>query len=211
MSKSNAQREHYCNRTRERDGKCLVTGQRFATWSPLRAAHIFPRAHVDEWVSKQFHHLVTDTAPASDVGGSSKIDSVQNVIMLRSDLRDMWDNYEFGVNPDDNHRITGFINGLDDVHGLTLRLDHIVNPTIRPLDELFRDHFLQGVLKHVKGAGEPTWDYEDAFSDGGFDLSRQEIWGSVEGKERLELEFFDRLFEHQIAEDLGQGSADDTG
>lgn len=97
------------------------------------------------------------------------------------------------------------------MHGLTLRLDHIVNPTIRPLDELFRDHFLQGVLKHVKGAGEPTWDYEDAFSDGGFDLSRQEIWGSVEGKERLELEFFDRLFEHQIAEDLGQGSADDTG
>lgn len=72
-----ARREHYCNRTRERDGKCLVTGQRFATWSPLRAAHIFPRAHVDEWVRKQSHHLVTDTAPASDVGGSSKIDSAK--------------------------------------------------------------------------------------------------------------------------------------
>lgn len=91
------------------------------------------------------------------------------------------------------------------MHGSTLHLDHIVNPTVRPLDELFRDHFLQGVLRHMKGAGEPTWDYEDAFSDGGFDLSRHEIWGSVEGKERLELEIFDRLFEHQVAEDLGQG------
>ncbi|KAF5378523.1 hypothetical protein D9615_007056 [Tricholomella constricta] len=155
-------------------------------------------------MKKQFHHLITDTAPASDVGGYSKIDSVQNAFLLRSDLHDMWDNYEFGVNPDDNYRITGFVNGLDHVHGLTLHLDHIVDPTIRPLDELFRDHFLQGVLKHMKGV-EPTWDYEGVFSDGGFDLSRQEIWGSVEGKERLELEIFDRLFEHQVAEDLGQG------
>jgi hypothetical protein len=77
------------------------------------------------------------------------------------------------------------------VHGLVLHLNHIADPAIRPLDELFRDHFLQGVLKHVKGAG-----------DDGFDLSRQEVWGSAEGKERLELEIFDRLFEHQISQDL---------
>ena len=91
------------------------------------------------------------------------------------------------------------------MHGLVLQLDHIVDPTIRPLDELLRDHFLQGVFKHVKGAGEPTWDNEDAFGDA-FDLSRQEIWGSAEGKERLELEFLDRLFEHQVARDLSRGS-----
>ena len=80
-----------------------------------------------------------------------------------------------------------------------LQIDHIADPTIRPLDELFRDHFLQGVLKHMKGAGEPTWDNEDAFG-GGFDLSRQEIWGGAEGKRRLELELTDRLFENQIAQ-----------
>lgn len=28
-----------------------------------------------------------------------KIDSVQKVITLRSDLHDAWDNYEFGVDP----------------------------------------------------------------------------------------------------------------
>jgi len=77
-----------------------------------------------------------------------------------------------------------------------------MDPTIRPLDELLRDHFLQGILKHMKGAGEPTWDYEDTFGDGAFDLSRRQIWGSDEGKECLELELANRLFEHQVAQDL---------
>ena len=33
------------------------------------------------------------------MGGSIKIDSVQNVITLRSDLHDAWDNYEYGIDP----------------------------------------------------------------------------------------------------------------
>jgi hypothetical protein len=33
------------------------------------------------------------------MGGPTKIDSVQNVITIRSDLHDAWDNYEFGVDP----------------------------------------------------------------------------------------------------------------
>ena len=95
----------------------MVTEETFATWTALKAAHIFPRTHVNEvslnyrmvpdlcslplqWLRKQYHHLITDTALASAVGGHSKIDSVQNVFMLRSDLCDMWDNYEFSVNPD---------------------------------------------------------------------------------------------------------------
>jgi hypothetical protein len=90
---------------------------------------------------------------------------------------------------------------LDDVHGLTLQLDHIIDPTIRPLDELFRDHFLQGVLKHIKGAGEPTWDYENHLGGGSVDLTNDKVWGNEEGKERLELEFADRLFEHRIAQE----------
>ena len=51
----------------------------------------------------------------------------------------------------------------------------------------------------MKGAGEPTWDYDDALGDGVFGLSRGEIWGSAEGKERLELEISDRLFGHRVA------------
>ena len=46
-----------------------------------------------------FTSMITDTADASTMGGPIKIDSVQNVIMLRSDLHDAWDNYEFGVDP----------------------------------------------------------------------------------------------------------------
>jgi len=123
------------------------------------------------------------------------------VILIRTDLRDAWDNYEFAVDSDDNYNITAFINGLRDVHSLTIQLDHIIDKRLRPLDELFRDHFLQGVLKHVKGVGEPTWDYEDNLGDT-FDLSRSEIWGNAEGKERLELELTDRLFEYRVAQDL---------
>lgn len=123
------------------------------------------------------------------------------MILIRTDLRDAWDNYEFAVDSDDNYNITAFINGLRDVHSLTIQLDHIIDKRLRPLDELFRDHFLQGVLKHVKGVGEPTWDYEDNLGDT-FDLSRSEIWGNAEGKERLELELTDRLFEYRVAQDL---------
>jgi len=54
------------------------------------------------------------------------------------------------------------------------------------------------VLKNVKGVGEPTWDYELESSEGGkFDLSRRDVWGSEEGKERLEVELANRLFGRQ--------------
>lgn len=33
------------------------------------------------------------------MGGRTKIDSVQNVITMRSDLHDAWVNYEIGVDP----------------------------------------------------------------------------------------------------------------
>lgn len=79
-----------------------------------------------------------------------------------------------------------------------LHPDHIKDPIIRPMNDLFRDHFLQGVLKHVKGKGEPTWDHEDASGDGRFDLSRKGIWESTEGKERLELELSENIRLHKI-------------
>ena len=152
------------------------------------------------------------------MGGTIKIDSVQNVITMRSDLHDAWDNYEFGVDPSvcsilgytlllrthslaqNNYRITAFTNGNVDINGLSLQLDHIQDPTLRPLDELFTDHFMQGLFKYMKGIGEPAWtyeDYDDAFGDGS-DLSNHKIWGTREGKELFELALADRLFDHRI-------------
>ncbi|KAF8909017.1 hypothetical protein CPB84DRAFT_1650153, partial [Gymnopilus junonius] len=79
-------------------------------------------------------------------------------ITLRRDLHDAWINYEFGVDPNNNYRITAFTNSNADINGLHhLQLDHIQDPTLRPLDELFIDHFIQGILKHVKGTWELEW------------------------------------------------------
>lgn len=86
---------------------------------------------------------------------------------------------------------------MGDIHGSSLHLEHISDPHIRPLDVLFEDHFFQCVLKNVKGVGEPTWDYYDSEGAGNFDLSRSDVWGSEEGKERLEVELANRLFERQ--------------
>lgn len=36
---------HYRTRGRTRDGKCLITGMQTQTYSRLKVAHIFPRAH----------------------------------------------------------------------------------------------------------------------------------------------------------------------
>ncbi|OBZ79296.1 hypothetical protein A0H81_00777 [Grifola frondosa] len=124
-----------------RDGKCLITGLEANTYSRLKAAHIFPRAHLTEWLRRGYANMITDA-----------LDDV--------DLHVAWDNYEFGVDPDNNYRITAF------------------DPSVRPLDVLFRDHFMQGLLKHIKGAAEPTWDYddfEDALGKGSFDLSKN-MW-----------------------------------
>lgn len=53
-----------------------------------------------QWVRKSYPSLITDPAPRNEVGGPSKIDSIQNVLLLRGDLHDAWKNYMFGVNPD---------------------------------------------------------------------------------------------------------------
>ncbi|KAH9172484.1 hypothetical protein EDB89DRAFT_1886045 [Lactarius sanguifluus] len=130
------------------------------------------------------------------MGGRTKIDSLQNVITIRSDLHEAWDKYEFGVDPNNSYRITAFNNGNADVNDLYLKLDHLLDhiqdPTLRPLDELFTDRFMQGIFKHMKGAGpgEVSWsceDFDDAFEDGSFKLSNPKIWGTEEGRKRFEL------------------------
>lgn len=202
-SNTPARGSYYRTRGRARDGKCVITNLQTQTYSRLKVAHIFPRAHDVEWIRKGFPSKITDTADEADMGGRTKIDSVQNVITLRSDLHDAWDNYEFGVDPNNNYRITAFTNGNADLNGLYLQLDHIQDPTLRPLDELFTDHFMQGIFKHMKGAGEVGWSYEDydeAFGDGSFNLSNVKIWDTDEGRKRFELALSDRLFDHRVSQ-----------
>ncbi|OBZ78160.1 hypothetical protein A0H81_01947 [Grifola frondosa] len=176
------QEESFRNRVRARDGRCMIFGQQSAPWSRLQAAHIFPRAHYVEWNRKGYPALITDAALEAQIGGPSKIGSVQNAVLLRSDLHWAWDEYEFGVDPDDGYRVTAFVGGLGDVNGRMLKLDHITDATLRPPDELFRDHFLQGLLRHVRGVGERGWDYSETFGEGAFDLSQLGVWAPRKGR-----------------------------
>ena len=84
-----------------------------------------------------------------------------------------------------------------------LKLDHIIDRNLRPLDDLFRDHFLQGVLKNMKGTGEPSWDYEDVLAGRMVDLSRSDIWGGKSSQEHLEFEMAHRLRSLWVARESG--------
>lgn len=52
-----------------------------------------------QWIREGYPSRITDTADDAAMGGPSKIDSVQNLITLRSDLHEAWVNYDFGVDP----------------------------------------------------------------------------------------------------------------
>lgn len=157
------------------------------------------------------------------MGGSLKIDSIQNVILLRRDLPIAWNSYNFGANPDvrnllilflsvcrfsnqrflqRNYIIVPFIDGYADIAGKTLGLDHIQNPNLRLLDDLLRDHFLQGIFKHMKGAGEPSWGHESTFGPGAFNLSQMDIRGTAEDRGRLEPALVDHLHSTMIEQQL---------
>ena len=47
---------------------------------------------------------------------------------------------------------------LNGDNGVCFYLDHILDLTQHPLDKLFRDHFWNGIFKHLKGLGEPDKD-----------------------------------------------------
>jgi len=195
ISNTQSRTDAYRRRVRARDPCCLITGLQVERddYSRFKAAHIYPRAYVIEWNRKGYPSQITDPAPNSEVGGSSKIDSVQNALLLRSDLHDAWDNYMIAVNPDRGHVVIPFVPGYEDIAGKVLKLDHIQDPNLRPLDALFRDQFLQAVLKNMKGAGEKDdWDHENALGGGSMDLSNQAIWGGKVGKEHLEFEMAHR-------------------
>ena len=70
---------------------------------------------------------------------------------------------------------------------------------------------MQGLFKHMKGADEAGWTYEeydDAFGDGSFNLSNSKIWGTREGKERFELALSDALFDFRMSQ---QNTAETVG
>ncbi|KAF8429546.1 hypothetical protein EV426DRAFT_125620 [Tirmania nivea] len=78
-----------------------------------------------------------------DTNRSSKINSLQNGMLLREDIHTLFDQYLISVNPDDNYKVTVFD---DDNLGLDGRvLDPVCrnpNDSHRVSDKLLRWHFL---------------------------------------------------------------------
>ena len=88
------------NAVRSRDRRCVVTGKEAVGadidyWMGFQATHIFPLAYEDDWKNNNYGRWIT-IPPAK--GGT--INSVQNGLLLRHDIHDMFDFYLFSINPD---------------------------------------------------------------------------------------------------------------
>jgi hypothetical protein len=85
---------------RARDGRCIVTGvvalgAQYDNWRSFEAAHIFPLAYEEHWKNSDFTRWIS----ILPIAGAS-INSVQNGILLRSNIHVLFDSYEISINPD---------------------------------------------------------------------------------------------------------------
>ncbi|KAF8465989.1 hypothetical protein BDZ91DRAFT_849115 [Kalaharituber pfeilii] len=176
---------------RARDGKCVISGivNRRApySWSLFEAAYIFPLEKENLWIQWGFGRWITDM---EGTVGISKINSLQNGMLLRRDIHGDFDQYFVSVNPDDGYKVVVFGIDLLGIDGRTLDLvcrdpedEH------RVCDELLRWHFKQSVLANMRGAGEPVFEHD---FPPGTDMVKEISEGPYE-KERFELELLGRL------------------
>ncbi|EFR03627.1 hypothetical protein MGYG_06621 [Nannizzia gypsea CBS 118893] len=177
---------------RQRDGRCVITGRvntvaSLGKWRGFEAAHIFPLALSMIFTSCGFSNVITD---------NRGIDSPINGLLLRSDIHQMWDGYEFAVNPDDNYRVYSFQGNAAEYHGSTLH-EVCRQSEAKVSDALLRWHFEQAVLGNVRGAAEPAFEFD--FPPG------TDIMGEIrEGPlaaERMETELFGRLYGYHQGEE----------
>ncbi|RPA88718.1 hypothetical protein L873DRAFT_1724962, partial [Choiromyces venosus 120613-1] len=139
---------------------CVITGRqaRLAQYGNSRgfeAAHIFPLAYEQHWNQGNYGRWI-NIPPTPESHGL--INSVQNGILLASDIHISFDSYEFSINCDDDYKIICFTPRTLDYHIAGYPLDPtFVNNLLRPVDELLRWHFRQAVIVNMKGAGEPSF------------------------------------------------------
>ncbi|KAH9929747.1 uncharacterized protein B0H18DRAFT_1117296 [Fomitopsis serialis] len=83
-----------------------------------------PRTSFRDRTQLRVHSANHRPSTASAVGGPTKIDSIQNIILLDSSLHDGWDAYEFSIDPDRDYRVTAFINDYIEYDGLHVDFSH---------------------------------------------------------------------------------------
>ena len=91
--------KEFCNTVRERDCRCVMTGQtalraRYGDWVGYRATPIFPLAHKPHWVTHDYDRWITIP------GSRGSISLVQNGMLLRADISSLFEAYVLSINPD---------------------------------------------------------------------------------------------------------------
>ena len=92
--------QEFRDRVRQRDGRCVVTKTEnllaaVGSWTGFEAAHICPLAYEQQWNDQNFSRWIT--LPAAQGGA---ISSVQNGLLLQSNIHQLFDTYFFSINPD---------------------------------------------------------------------------------------------------------------
>ena len=87
---------------RQRDRRCVITGKparlaHLGIWDTFEATHIFPLAYEEYWNDSEYSRCIT-VPPANGSDGS--INSVQNGILLESDIHCLFESYTLTINPD---------------------------------------------------------------------------------------------------------------
>ena len=87
---------------RERDRKCMVSSRggllaSAGVWAKLEAAHVFPLEYENLWNQFGYSRWITNM---DETTGLSKINSVQNGLLMARDLHAAFDQCFFSVNPD---------------------------------------------------------------------------------------------------------------
>ncbi|KAF4625541.1 hypothetical protein G7Y89_g12625 [Cudoniella acicularis] len=108
---ASGQEDAFRDGIRARDGKCVISGEvnegvEWGVWAGFQAAHAFPLEHESLWIQYNYGRWITNMG---DVVGSSKINSIQNGLLMSENLHTRFDQYLFSVNPDDGYKIITFM------------------------------------------------------------------------------------------------------
>ncbi|KAF1808661.1 hypothetical protein P152DRAFT_462221 [Eremomyces bilateralis CBS 781.70] len=180
--------DSFRNAIRSRDRRCVISGQKAVgayrnNWRGFEAAHVFPLAYEGDWTQHGYDRWITIPP---EKGGT--INSVQNGMLLRTDIHQLFDSYDLSIDPDDNYKIVFFSDDGAGLAGKCLDQEFRNNPQ-RPVDPLLRWHFRQAVLANMRGAGEPQFEHD--FPPGSDMVG--DILNGPKAAERMEFELFNRL------------------
>ena len=89
------------NGIRARDGKCVISGvvntrAHRGNWTSFEAAHIFPLESESHWIQCNYGRWITDM---DGTNGVSKVNSLQNGLLLRQHVHSQFDQYLLSVDP----------------------------------------------------------------------------------------------------------------